>query len=116
MKEPNLPPKPKLESEYRPGARNSEKSLGPGWVLNGLLGPTDPAHSMEWPMPRSCVDLDWSVFTKGREMCPQDALPRQKITMILGNKRISERILSDSPLFIVLQKPEPLNETSDPLK
>lgn len=36
-----------------------------------------------------------------------DTLPSRKITLTLDNYRISKMILSDGPVFMVLQKPEP---------
>lgn len=41
-----------------------------------------------------------------------DTLHSQKINPILGNNRISEMSLSYGPIFIVLRKPETLNQTN----
>jgi hypothetical protein len=40
-----------------------------------------------------------------------DALPNSNITLTLGNSRISETSLRDGSVFIVLQKPETLNQS-----
>lgn len=59
---------------------------------------------------------------KGKEVCSGlelswilllDMLPNLKMPLTLGNNRISKISLSNSPVFIVLQKPEILNQTND---
>lgn len=47
---------------------------------------------------------------------PSDTLPRHKITVTLGNSRISKRSLCDGPVFIVCQKSETLNQTNSLLQ
>ena len=50
----------------------------------------------------------WSSFS----LC-LDALPSYKITLTLGNSRPAERSPGNDPVFMVLQKPETLNQTND---
>jgi hypothetical protein len=49
-------------------------------------------------------------------LLPPDALLISKITLTLGNNRISRTSLRDSPEFMVLQKPETLNQTNESLQ
>lgn len=60
------------------------------------------------------VDID------GREVCGsqqfsqnllQDALPIGNTTLVLGKSSISELNLNNDPVFMVLLKPETLNQT-----
>lgn len=62
---------------------------------------------------------------EGMEVCssqqlvwnsPPDTLPNHKITLTMGNSRISEMSLGNGPVFMVLQKPEILNQTNDSLQ
>jgi hypothetical protein len=62
---------------------------------------------------------------EGTEVCssqdltqnlPQKALLGCKITMTLGNIRISERSHSNGPIFMVLQKLKTMNQTNNSLQ
>lgn len=78
-----------------------------------MLGCVLPAEPVGWLAPRAGGVLWPGAFGI---LAPLDSLPRQKISLTLGNNRISELSLSDSPVCMVLQKQETLNQTNNSLK
>lgn len=99
------------------------------WLLLALLGGGEhgatvllKAHKHDgmvlgevagWPLSRA---ERYPSDLEHLRMLPLDALPSQKISLTLGNNRISERNPIDSPVFMVHQKPETLNQTNDSLQ
>ena len=56
-------------------------------------------------------DREVCSYLEFSRILPTDSLPSCMTTLTLGNNRISETTLGDRPVFMVLQKPETLNQT-----
>ena len=79
-----------------------------GETLRGLRDPRMPKGNQALREVCSGLVLAWIL--------PWDALQSCKISLTLGNNRISEMSLSNGPVSMMLQKPETSNQTNDSLE